>query len=315
MQSSEGQKNEWSLPGWPWELELFALIFVALAVFVPLGIHATQQAPVSRSLVEAVSTRAWLDKGLVFWSVGIIGVYLVHLILARTDTRLLTASFPHMFAPLFFAMVAYARIYVTARDHGIPFAFARGAVAQMGALALAVIFMTLLLARLQVARYMMKLRDVKWDVSTPARWDVSSWRVLAQIKPLVYAPQYYRAGEKGILVEGWFYVMAVPFRLFHSIGAVTQVSLATAGDFFVSSMRSLVRLELTERTNPIFLSPDNRDEFLKYCSNHVQRLKRGTAPGVRTGATTTTSLSSTQRITTGQTQRLAAAVPDPSYKF
>jgi hypothetical protein len=113
-----------------------------------------------------------------------------------------------------------------------------------------------------------------------------------------------------MLVEGWFYVMAIPFNLVQSIGAVPQAAHSTPGDFFATSTRSLIRIELTESTSPLFISPSNFDEFLKYCANHVIRLKRGTASGVPGGAASS-STGHTPRSALGQTQLLAAAAHTP----
>ena len=310
MKQTDGQKGEWSLPGWPWELELMALVFVIAGLALPLYISSLPAAAGHASGAGNPAAAALREQSGLLWGIGILGMYVIHLLFARSSIDLISTPFTHLFAPLFFAMLAYYRIFITSNNSGMSFPLATGSPAQFLLLALAVMFITLVLARLQMARYMMSLVQTKWEITAPTLMDRSYAQLMAQVKPLFYAPRSYRACEQGIIVEGWFYVMAIPFRFVQSIGAINNFSISTAGNYFATSMHSLIRLELRESTEPLFISPTGRDEFLKYCVQHIARTKHGTGAGTSGGAAA--NLRRTQRIAMGQTQRLGSSDSQPA---
>jgi hypothetical protein len=153
-----------------------------------------------------------------------------------------------------------------------------------------VIIVTLLLARLRMARYLLHFREEKWDISVPTRMDNTFWGMLSQVYPLIYTPRTYRASENGLMIEGWYYVFPIPFTDIQSLSGVQQAVMSGTGRFFVTSGRQLIRLELLDSSDPLYISPTNRDELLRYLSQHVARQlasgkatahRPGTSPGAR----------------------------------
>lgn len=318
MENKEKSGREWVLPGWPWELELLSLVFVIVALVVPFMIHNMPPGdPGTGTAVNPATVALQEQQGLI-WSVSILGLYFLQILFTRGAVDLLSTPVTSMLGPLIFAALAYYRILDTARATGRSLALASGSIGQILLFGVIIVIVTVLLARLRMARFMLNFRDTRWDVSSPPQHDGTFVSLLSEVRPLIYLPRMYRASEQGILIEGWFYVMAIPFKMVQSIGAMVNPTMTSAGNYFATSTQTLIRLELTESNVPFYVSPAQRDEFLKYCANHVVRLKRGTASGTHggipgaLGRTQRLSLGQTQRVAASQTQRVAPAATPPT---
>ncbi len=276
-------KNKtWAAPGWPWELDILALIFVVLAVWVPYDIF--------QECAPAIKNPAILklkEQTYTLWSIGICILFAMHLAVANVRMEALSTPFVHLVSPLIFAFLAYYRIFVVSHDFN-RISVINGSAGQIALLAVAIILITLIVAKLRMARYLHRFRDVQWDLICRSPYDSTYLELMAQFRPLVYPPRRYRASEQGVLVEGWFYTIVIPFETVQTINPVRSMGIASAGNYYATSSRCLVRFELLDSDRPLFISPENRDEFLQYCARHVARVRpstshhsrHGTSPGV-----------------------------------
>lgn len=273
-------KKTWAPPGWPWELELLALVFVIAALAIPAYISYTDTNTTETEVMSLVARAEMAQKQemaslaeqrSVFWAVGIIGLYLTHLIVASTSISMISTPFSHIFAPLAFSMIAYFRL-LTFRGVGISSNIVSGSPTQIAFWALGVIVITLLVARLRMARHMLRFRHIEWEFETPALFDQTFWtRLLFTIHPLIYPPHVYKVCSEGILVEGWLYVLPIPFQSVISFEDVRRATFVSAGRYFATSTRNLVRLQLTESNVPFFLSPTDRIGFMRHCNQNLHR--------------------------------------------
>lgn len=271
--------KKWGAPGWPWELELMALVFVLIAILIPLWI-SVQSAPdpeemslVIRAQMErrADAAATFDDQRNFFWGVFIIGLYVVHLLMAYSSFDLISTSFTHLFAPLVFAMITYYRL-AGFEDRGVATDLVSGTFGEAALWALGVLIITLLLAQLRMARHMTRFSDEPWDVSTSSKYDASFFSDLAlTVRPLIYPPRQYRVSEDGILVEGWLYILPIPFSSVQSVESVRRIPATTLGHFYATSARAMVRIQLTESKTPIYLSPADRDSFISFCNRRLSR--------------------------------------------
>ena len=272
------KNRAWTAPGWPWELELLTLLFVALAIGVPYYIFHTAPVPVGRTAAEAALAT---QHGLL-WSVAVIALYVAHYIFASSSIETISTPFSHLVSPTLFAGVAYYRIIESAKQTGTSIDFVTGAPWQVIVGLLLIILFTLLIARIRMARHLLDYRDVKWDINAPATYDNSFMSLWSHFHPLLYPPRIYRACDRGILVEGWYYVRSIPFNEVQSMSPVNSASSSSAGYFLASSARNLLRLELSDSTIPLYISPSNRDDMMRYAAHYVARRQKSTHGGTGT---------------------------------
>ncbi len=304
MAENSDSKQAWKLPKWPWELEVFTILFMLLAIALPFYVHNLEPAPGS-IVAELNKTNpaeaALAEQRGMLWSVSILGLYFFHIIVARGTLDLISTPITTLLAPPAFATIAYFRTLILSRDMGQNIAFVTGSIGQILLIAASVIIVSLVLARLHMTRYMLNFRQTKWDIASPALMDKTYTSLLSELRPLLYLPRRYRAAEQGILIEGWFYVMVMPFRMVQSISAVNYAGMGVTGNYFATSTHTLIRVEMTESNTPVFISPAERDEFLRYCVTNVLRLKRSGAAG-STSSGDLAGMSRTQRVTLQNTQ-------------
>jgi hypothetical protein len=269
-------KDAWMAPGWPWELELLAVLFVVIAIAVPYYAHTLsvpEEAPAGVLQQRLDSGAAMLtEQRAVLWAVAIIGMYIAHLVLAGASLDLISTPFTHLVTPLAFSMIAYYRLYSAGAFDSQSLSIISGSPWQIAMWVISVVLITFLVARLRMARCLLKFRDVKWDISVPTLVDKTYGALLPQFHPLVYAPRIYRVCDQGLLVEGWLYVMPIGFEHIQSIAPVNRPELSLAGLYLATSTRSMIKMELLEKASePLFISPQHRDDILKYCVPHVAR--------------------------------------------
>lgn len=279
-------KNKtWAPPGWPWELDILSFVFLVLGVFIPYNLFSQHQSESALAVNQAAI--ALKEQTYILWSIGLVILFIMHLALAGASDDSMSTPFIHLISPLLFAGLAYYRIYVVAHDMGQS-TFVNGTWGQMVLCGVGVMVATLIMARLRLARHMHRYRDEAWDMECPASYDRTYFELIAQFRPLVYPPRRYRLSPQGILVEGWFYAIVIPFAKLQSINPVRAMGVSAAGHYYASNTNSLVRFELLDSDQPMFISPDGRDEFIQYCLHHaarmrpssVHRSRHGTNPGV-----------------------------------
>jgi hypothetical protein len=278
--------QHWGPPGWPWELELFALVFVITAIAVPVYLQSMQvPEPAQLSLMaqaqmaKGQSVTTWQGLGGLYWAVIILGLYFAHLAAARASIDFMSTPFTHLFTPLLFSMITYYRLYVPTEGPMLTTPIVSGNPVEVLIWAMGVLIITFLLARIRMARLMLNFRDVDWAFSTPSLFDSTFLRLMLRIRPLIYAPRLIRVCPSGIVIEGWFYAMPIPFDSMHAMDAVHGAAFISSGYCLATSMKALVRIQVTEKAEPILISPKDRATFLKYCQPHVAIKRPSTRPG------------------------------------
>ena len=286
-------KQHWGPPGWPWELELLALVFVVTAILVPYYLQYMQAPEPSQMSLMAKAEHArrqemttWQDMEGFFWAIIIVGFYLVHIAMASASIDFMSTPFTHLFSPLVFSVITYYRLFKlkTVALAGTP--LVSGKPLEIGIWLTGVLVITYLVARIRMARLMLGFRDTDWDVTTPSLFDKTYTELMVQIRPLIYAPRLCRACSKGILIEGWFYAMPLPFDSIQSIDAVQGTTMVSSSYCLATSLRSMVRIQIAEKAEPVLISPKDRAAFLRYCQQHVAAktpTHGGTSTGTRAG--------------------------------
>jgi hypothetical protein len=262
-------------------LELLALIFVVTSIVIPYYLQVTETPDISQlTLMERAELQRQQESGGTFresgdfiWAIAIICLYLAHLAMAGATVNFLSSSFSHLFAPLMFAGITYYRLLKIDSHGGTRNPIVQGTAMEVLLLALGVVVITILVARIRMARHMLHFRNVAWDISSPTLFDGSFSKIAIQIQPLIYPPRVYHVSDEGILIEGWLYVMPIPFRLIQSIDRIAHRTLQSSGYYLATSTTHLVRIQLTESPAPVFISPRDHAGFLRYCQQHVTALR------------------------------------------
>lgn len=269
-------KQRWNPPGWPWELEMLALIFVIIAIAVPYYLKLSQPPPdTNQSLLAQAQTlrseemSTWEDLQGFFWAIILVGLYLAHLAMGAASIDFMSTPFTHLFAPLIFSIITYARLYNLNVGVGPGSYIVRGALWEVIAWIGGVAIITYLVARMRMARLMLAFRDVEWKISTASLKDATYWQLIFQLRPLIYPPRWLRACEDGVLIEGWFYAMPLAFDNIHAVDAVQGAAMYTRGYCLATSMNSMVRIQVADRTEPILISPKDRTAFVRYCQEQL----------------------------------------------
>lgn len=254
--------NKWDPPGWPWELELLALFFVVAAIVVPMVLGtASDEVSAGREMQLRMES--------VFWSLAIVGVYVAHLIVANASLDLLSTSFTHLFSPLLFAMVAYYRLYASGQTQPVIDRVVHGDALEALTWIALVLIATFVVARLRMARHLLRFRGTTWEVTAPAPVDATFFKLALHFHPLVYWPRTYRACSEGLLITGWVYVMPIPFRSIDAMSVLRSADVASAGLFLATTERELLAVALVEQKQPVIISPRNREAFLSYCEDRL----------------------------------------------
>lgn len=263
------KKKTWSAPSWSWELDLLASLFVVAALAIPYLLFTGT----SNGSVVNEASAALEEQSHILWAIGVGVLFIMHLAVAGASLEMVSTPFLHLVAPLVFALVAYYRILVSARQADLADFPLNGSPVQIAAAVGIVLVLTLATARMRTARYLRYYRNETWDINVKSRYDSSYFSLLAQFRPMVYPPRRIRASANGILAEGWFYVLSIPFEMVQSLSPVNHAGVALTGKYYASSTGNLVRMELLDNSLPIFISPENRNEFIHYCAQHIARLR------------------------------------------
>jgi len=276
-------RNQWMRPGWPWELELLSFVFVLVSIVVPLyAAYLSEPAPTPTLLQQALGTTAkahvthFVHGHDAAWAGVLLALFAAVIAASRRGADMLSTPFVHLVAPLFFSFVAYYRLYEVPQASGVRLSIISSDSGHVVAWAAGVIVIILLLTRLRMARYALIFRDITWDLSVPARRDASIFRLATRILPLIYEPRIYRACDEGIAVEGWFYIMVMPFNLVQSISETSQPDRLPPGQYFACSVTRLIRIQMSSWPHPFFIAPINHDEFFAYCNHRIRRIHRQT---------------------------------------
>ncbi|MBN1836215.1 MAG: hypothetical protein JW820_10220, partial [Spirochaetales bacterium] len=262
------------------------MVFVITAIAIPSYLQYNQP-PVEQELslmARAEAARApnqttWQDLNHFFWSIAIIGLYLVHLAMAGASIEWISTPFIHLFSPLVFSAITYYRLLQLSDPSRPGTHIVTGTPVEITCWIVGILSITFLVARIRMARHKLNFRDIDWDITTPTLFDRTYLELLAYFRPLIYPPRQYRACAQGILVEGWLYDMFLPFDSIHSVDTVRRANIMSSGYYLATSANGLLRIQLAERTEPLFISPKDRDEFLRYCDGRLAPKQSGTRAG------------------------------------
>ena len=61
--------------------------------------------------------------------------------------------------------------------------------------------------------------------------------------------------------------------------AIQESALTVSGYCLATSTNSLLRVHITEKSEPILISPRDNDTFARYCKQFIIRKRPGTWPG------------------------------------
>ena len=175
-----------------------------------------------------------------------------------------------LFAPLYFGGLCYGRIYQVAQAKGVTLPLFSGSLLQILGYSVALVAGLLLVSRVGVLRRLMRYREVEWDlIVEPVRDRTFLTDLSRAVLPLFYRVKEYRFCEEGILIVGFHYVCAIPFRSVESVEHVEQFSSYQAATYYAGSSRSLIQLQLSDNFQPIMFGPERRDEVLRYCQQQA----------------------------------------------
>ncbi|MCO5044237.1 MAG: hypothetical protein J5I99_03870 [Verrucomicrobia bacterium] len=274
-------KNKtWTPSRWPWEMDVLTLLFVIAALVIPYYYFSEGTG----------NDVAWTlkEQQHVLWAIGIVVLFVMHLAVAGATLEMISTPILHLLSPTIFALLAYFRIHTAIQEAQQP-SILTGSLLQYLLVAVSVFTLTLVMARIRMARHLLRYRHIQWDIACKSPYDSTYFQLMTQLKPLIYPPHLIRACSEGVLLEGWFYLMPLPFEMFQGIAAVHHMPYSTSGRFFASSTKSLVRIELLDASRPVFVSPENRPEFVSYCVQHLTALRGPsagrTSAGTRAGGT------------------------------
>ncbi|HMO99090.1 MAG TPA: hypothetical protein PKE26_08275 [Kiritimatiellia bacterium] len=285
-------RTRWNPPGWPWELELITLLFFLIALFVPFYFHQIEIPATSAREIQQATNQTGIAVGRetlstqfgFLMAVVVVALYILHIAFAAAEIKRITASPLHLFSPVIFAVIAYFRVVDSPGVEQSALSFVDGSIWQVAILVIGVALVTSMLSWLRRYRYMTNFDDIHWDMETPARYDGSYFSLLLHWRPLLYAPRRYLACPEGIVIEGWFYAMPMGFSDVHSMSKLSGAGMLNTGQYFASSAHSLIRLELHDMLKAVYISPENRDEFIRYCVPFIARKRAsGHAPATRHG--------------------------------
>ena len=287
------RKQRWGPPGWPWELELLAFIFVVISIAVPYYLqiqetpaeeqHMSVLAQAERQLQQQRAKQAsWRDLQEFFWAIVIVGLYIAHIAIAAMGSDYMSTPFTHLFSPLIFSMITYFRLFSLQHTGS---AIISGSPLEIVLWIIGVLAITFMVARIRMARYLLNFKNVEWEVSSPTQMDKTYLQLIAYLRPLIYPPRMYRACDKGILIEGWFYAMPVAFDSIQGMDTVRGAAFASSGYCLATSANALLRIQVADKSEPILISPRDHLNFLHYCENHLAIRRVAQRPETRGGAT------------------------------
>jgi len=291
MALNDQERARWR-PSWPWELEIVAAIFALAAILPPLYV-CSRAAPVAPGSLAAAYL-ALPEQNLVrqaiiynvYWGIAVLLLYAGHIAITAATRRWISVPVAHMAAPLLFGGIA---LYRGTTHCGIGTAPPAASCSPpiLAAWTVGLLSLVFLTGQVTRWRHVRRFRNEPWLVVSPARWDLSFVRLVPLLRPLLYPPTRYRLSEQGILIEGVNYAMSIPFDVIQAVEYSTLPSLFSSGFFLAGSSRTLVMIRLKDWSEPVFLSPAERDTFVTQAQRVIEARRPptrcGTRPGTRRG--------------------------------
>ncbi len=267
--------SRWVPPGWPWELEAMVLLFVVGSILFPfcMVFFPERAAEHAASFWQRALSGWTLGHGYL-WALVIGGMYFLHVVWASLTLEYVSTPFIHLLSPTLFAGVGYFRVYGFGSRYGICTLGTGSLEGFLGWIA-GVQAAVLVVAWVRKRRHLRRFRGISWDISLPPHFDRTYLaELIFKIHPLFYPPRVYRACGEGILIEGWTYIMPLPFFEIEGIVRADRGDFVSSAFYAATSMRALLRIRLYDNPRPVFISPSHPNLFFRYC----QQLLAGRRP-------------------------------------
>ena len=295
------QSSPWK-PGWPWELEIITLIFLIFGAVFPVYMSVSDSllggqnhhGPVIGAALAAnphFDARQFITS--IYWALGLLALYAVHIFAGSVTLAWHSAPIWHTLSPLVFSALAYCRLssYAGLRPEHI--LISTGPIGILlwvsGTLALVIVA-----GSLTRRRVMRRMRPRKWIVDTPTILDRTWFKLFVFLRPLLYPPRRVKLDEEGICIEGLNYAITMPFDIIQAVEYISLPSIFSHGLYFATSARHLVSIRLKDWSEPIIISPRDRDRFVTEAQKIIEARRPPTKCGTRPGTKTKTA-SRTQR--------------------
>jgi hypothetical protein len=263
------RNDPWAPPGWPWELELLNLGIVLIAICLPFTLPAHY-----RVILEIPANQPGFRQAFEIWNTGygyvwtllIAGIYFMHWISNYLVIEYITTPFSQLFSPLLFAALAYGRLYTFYRNLPASTRLISGTPLEAATWFFVVMAASLLIARYRTLKHLKQFCDTHWDISLPPAPSRGQWLgLLWRVHPLFYRPRCYHAGSHGILIEGWTYLLPIHYSGIEAFTPIVHENPVMAGFFTATSTQNLIRIQLFNRTVPIYISPQHPNLLWRYC--------------------------------------------------
>lgn len=226
-----------------------------------------------RIVQEFLDKGAWRQQKDFTWFLTITPFYGLHLIIGWRASRYFSTPLVHVLTPTIMGMVMYYRLLTQPILPGAERILISGSPLEAVTLFLIFVALTLVVARLRLARYMLNFRGIDWDLTTPARIDHSFWRLVPQLTPVIYPPRVYHVFSEGVVVEGWLYALAIPFDTLETV-KMRRIHERIASDLVLAtSEQHMVEFKLKDSQTHILLSPTDYQEFSRYALQRVVGLR------------------------------------------
>ena len=294
MTTEQAARQRWSEPPWPWALELLTVLMLCVGLATPVILGAIEASPGRGSTAPA-------GLSTLLWPALLLGYYVLHLMVARASTDRLSTPLIHLVSPTLAAVLSYLALSRAAATAGLEVSVLSGGPLDLVLLVLIMLSTTLLLARVSMTWMRRRFRATTWEITCGNRMNHTIWAVAAQVYPLVYPPLRYAACPEGLLIEGWHFLVIIPFDDVRAVSKVRFGNVEASGHYFATAAEDLLRIDCSDTTMPIYLSPVEHEQLLHYCSHHVRRRRQPTSHGTHPGVS-----GHTQR-TAGRTRALSAS--------
>lgn len=268
MHATPSATGSWGRQARPWSLEVLTLLFTVLGLAEPF---------VQRMIAgSSAPTESETSIGIMLWPALLMGTYIVHRIFARSAPNCLSTPFSYLIAPPIAATLCYMAYAYKFEESGLHYAWISTSPLAAAFVAFDTLVVTLVLSRLHMLDNWKRIAGSAWEIDQPARRDGTIWSIAAQFYPLAYRPAQYLACPDGVVVKGWHFLVALPFKDIRSIAELPRGDIAISGYYFVSSDRDLLRIDLSDNTIPFYLSPEEPTAFMEYMRRFTSVRRAGT---------------------------------------
>ena len=246
--------------GLAWELEVLVLCLAILCAILPFiwenneTVYAQDMSIMQQAVADKYEGVSWFDVQRVAWAAAALGLLGIHFWLNGDSDENVSTPINAILMPFAFGAMLYHHLILVSDGKQInPAAFFIG-----------LAFVTFLLARLCVLRNLRKFDKASWDITASTVFDATWFSLMLHGLPLFYPPRRFSAGRAGILIGGCFFIVLLPFEEIEAIRLVGEATATDNGVYYATSTRSLLRVELSNHAQPVYISPSNRNGFFLY---------------------------------------------------